>query len=151
MATTPTHPVSSFVILLNRLSLGVYFAIAGYNKIFNVGVTAFYENAFKPSAPRWLPDFAAAAYGYSLPFLELIAGALLAIGLLTRFAALAMVLMLASFMLALGIEDGSRPYHANVVFCTLAFMLMMIGPGGFSVDHYLWSRNIARITRKAKG
>lgn len=144
MPSTPSHPVSSFVILLNRLSLGLYFAIAGWGKLlgeFNNGFGSFYRSdSFRGLQPSWLPDFAAAPYGYALPALELVLGVLLVIGLFGRIAALGVALVLISIALALldagRYFDGPGPYHHTAVMITLAIMLALIGPGGFSIDAF---------------
>lgn len=144
MASTPTHPVSSLVILLNRLSLGLYFAIAGWGKLlgeFRNGFGSFYrDDSFQGLQPRWLPDFAALPYGYALPWLELILGVLLVIGLFGRLAAVGVALTLLSIALAVVSSgtffDGPGPFHHSAILLTLAIMLALIGPGGFSIDAF---------------
>lgn len=157
MARTPTHPVSSVVILLNRLSLGLYFAIAGWNKLlgeFRNGLGSFYRSdSFQSLQPPWLPDWIAAPYGYALPGLELILGVLLVIGLFSRLAALGIALLLASIAMALVtkgtfVGDGP-PFHHTGVFFTLAVMLMLIGPGGISIDAFRHKPRAAASTAKA--
>lgn len=142
MASTPTHPVSSLVILLNRLSLGLYLAMAGWGKLlgeFKNGFGSFARSdAFRGLQPSWLPDALAQPYGYALPALELVLGVLLVIGLWGRLAALGTALVLFSIALALldagRYFDGPGPFHHTAVMITLAIMLALIGPGGFSID-----------------
>ncbi len=158
MARTPTHPVSSLVILLNRLSLGLYFAIAGWNKLlgeFRNGLGSFYRgDGFQGLQPLWLPDWIASPYGYALPWLELILGVLLVIGLFGRLAAMGIALVLASIamaMLSKGTFFGDGPpFHHTGVFFTLAVMLMLVGPGGFSIDAFRRKPRSVASTSTAK-
>lgn len=138
MAATPSHPLSSLVILLNRTALGAYFLLAGWGKLreeFRSGLGSFYRSTFSKAQPDWLPAFVAAPYGYALPWLEVLAGALLILGFFGRLSALVVAAMLASFIAALGIGgDPPRPFSPNLIFLSLALMLALIGPGGFSID-----------------
>ena len=125
------------VLLINRIALGFYFFMAGYQKVFDIGVATFFKEKFKPSVPEWLPQFISTPYGYSLPFLEIIAGAALALGFFGRTAALIITALLVSFLLALGLTSGGGPFDKNVVFATLAVMLVITGPGTLSIDRFL--------------
>lgn len=128
----------SFVLLLNRLSLGLFFAIAGYNKI-QGGVDKFIETAYKPMTPPWLPAWFATPYGHAVPYLELILGGLLVFGLLTRLVSVLITLMLISFTIAM-IHAGyfftppGTPFNSNLILCSLAMLLALTGPGSFSLD-----------------
>lgn len=129
------------VLLLNRLALGMYFLLAGVNKISaEGGVAKFYQDVFLKMKPTWLPVWFAVPYGYALPFLEIAVGALLALGFLGRWPAGVMSLMLASFTIALYQKglfySGSGPFHQNVVFFTLALLLAMTGHGAISLDAF---------------
>ncbi|MEX2214441.1 MAG: DoxX family protein [Phycisphaeraceae bacterium] len=130
----------NFVLLINRLALGLYFFFAGYEKVFNVGVGTFFEKTYKPNVPDWLPQFIATPYGYAVPFLEMIAGAALAVGLFGRIAALLVAALLVSFMLAMGVSGAGGTFDKNIVFATLAIMLVITGPGTLSIDRFLPGR-----------
>ena len=128
------------VLLLNRLALGLYFLLAGVGKL-RMGVGQFYEKGFLKLKPAWLPDAVASPYGHALPFLECALGGLLVLGLLGRWAAGLMALLLLSFTVALWqagmFFGGPGPFHDNVPFLTLAMLLAVTGPGRFSVDGLL--------------
>ena len=79
---TRSHTVN-LALLANRLSLGVYFAIAGYGKVFKMGMDEWMQ-VFGKSTPSWLPTWFATPYGYALPFVEMLVGAVLILGLYGR-------------------------------------------------------------------
>lgn len=122
------------VLLLNRLALGAYFTLAGWAKLkagpFTFATTEFFVKA----RPSWLPPPVHGAYGYALPFVEVAAGVLLILGLYARTAASVIALLLASFILALGVAPrAGGPFEKNVVFFTLALLLVLLGPGRYAV------------------
>ena len=146
MATaTLMRPVASVVVLLNRLSLGALFAYAGCFKIFKLGVETFVSGPYKQVTPSWLPAWFAVPYGYALPFVELTTGLLLILGLLSRLSATLMVLLLLSIMIATGVYDPQKPpFNPTVIFCTLALLLALIGPGRYSLDGLIAARKTSR-------
>ncbi|HSW44462.1 MAG TPA: DoxX family protein [Phycisphaerae bacterium] len=147
MASSPKQ-LQNLVLLVNRLALGLYFALAGWGKITG-GITAFYEKSFVVLKPAWLPTWFAAPYGHLLPFAEMILGAMMAIGLMGRLSAGLLALMLASFTIALASAgaffSGPGPFHANVIFLALAILLAGLGPGNLSADT-IWRRRRRRMT-----
>jgi uncharacterized membrane protein YphA (DoxX/SURF4 family) len=129
--------LESFGLLLGRLSLGAYFALAGWAKIDAVGVAAFADQNLA-DAEAYLPDWLARPFLMGLPYAELAAGAALALGLLTRISALAIAVLLASFIagktgLACSL-GGGPPFHDNAVFLGLAILLVCCGGGRFGLD-----------------
>lgn len=148
-----------FALFLNRLTLGALFALAGFWKLWPekgihgygfvdffkqswAQVQGFSANVVVPNAPDWLPGNLAGIYGHSLPFVELVTGGLLAVGLLSRINAFLITLMLISFMLAFGIAwsggPGASPFDKNLILVTLAFLLVFSGPGAVSIDRLIF-------------
>ncbi len=123
-------------LLLNRLSLGLYFMIAGVGK-FTGGVGEFVAGPFAAMKPDWLGDWFATPFGYALPFVEVAAAALLIVGLFGRAAAGLMALLLISFMIVGGIDHAHLPFNPNVILATVALLLAVIGPGRISLDAVL--------------
>jgi uncharacterized membrane protein YphA (DoxX/SURF4 family) len=126
------------VLLLNRLSLGLYFLLAGVYKIHG-GVERFYQGSFLRLRPSWLPEWFARPYGQALPFIEVLLGASLILGVFGRVAGALTALILASFLIALMqagqfIPERGGPFHDDVIFFTLALLLAVLGPGSYSVD-----------------
>ncbi|MEM8799515.1 MAG: MauE/DoxX family redox-associated membrane protein [Pseudomonadota bacterium] len=70
---------------LARWVVGILFAVSGYWKVFTLGVGGhaerFFVEAYRES---WIPEWLLWALGTSIPVIELIAGALLLVGYLTR-------------------------------------------------------------------
>lgn len=125
------------VLLLNRLSLGLFFLLAGIEK-FKSGVEVFYKGSYLSLRPVWLPDWFSVPYGHAVPFIEVLLGAGLILGFFGRATAGLASLILLSFTIALQ-QAGmffpkAGPFHTNVILFTLALLLAMVGPGGFSVD-----------------
>ncbi len=130
------------MLLINRIALGAYMLLAGVGKVLG-GVGNFYENSFKGLQPDFLPDLLARPYGYAIPFLEIAVGALLIVGLFTRWTAVVTTLMILSFTIALWMKVGfpqagaSGPFHPNVILMTLCLWVVVVGGGRMSLDHVL--------------
>ena len=132
---TPNSFVFSIMILLNRVALGMYFVLAGIDKIQEGGGSKFVHSDFyKSTIPDWLPGWFATPYGYGLPYVEVVAGAMLVLGLFGRIGASTCALMLLSFLIALGVRHEPFPFHPNMIFLLLAILLSIAGPGGISFD-----------------
>lgn len=149
MKATTAANLGSFAL---RVTLGLYMGLAGLGKVkgeLNNGIGSFYNGSFKGLQPDWLPNFLAALYGYALPWLELAVGGLLVLGMLTRYAAIAGLVMLISFTAALAIKSGSiaaggpGPFHGNYIQCAAYLYFALVGAGAWALD--------AMITIKKKG
>ena len=86
-------------ILFARLVLGLIFFMAGVMKVFQLGALEHARKYFLPFSDTFLPIWSLWAVGVIIPFIELIAGALVLFGLRTRDAliALGMVLVIVTF------------------------------------------------------
>src|SRR5690606_16303972 len=83
--------------LLIRITLGVYFVLAGFAKLDNIpGFIKEVQNF------NVLPAHFATLYAILLPYAEMGAGALLILGIWTTLAAVLSSLMLLSFVIAFG-------------------------------------------------
>lgn len=71
-----------YLTFVFRIGLGVVFIISGAGKL--PELAAFVEQVEEANV---LPHALASAYGHALPYVEIVIGALLILGLLTRFAA----------------------------------------------------------------
>jgi putative oxidoreductase len=137
-------------ILLARVSLGLFFAISGWNKLFVAETRAgLIETMIEAGIP--FPEFMAVF----LASVELFGGSFLVIGLLSTFCAIA--LTIAMVVAIVTVEIHTIPsglsflnwldyflYLPQVMYVVLFLWLMVSGPGPVSLDSYL-ARAIERL------
>jgi uncharacterized membrane protein YphA (DoxX/SURF4 family) len=122
-------------LLIGRVSLGSYFAIAGYNKLAGPGTSGFVEQALQRA-----PGFDSAfnrTYLSSLPTAELVIGSMLVLGIFPRVATLLMVPMLMSFLIAVRdpihihgiVGERGAPFDKNFLLLPFALILAVSGGG----------------------
>ena len=89
----------SWALLFARLVLGLIFFMAGVWKVFQLGPLEHARKYFLPYADTFLPVWSLWLVGVTIPFVELLAGALLLIGLRVREALIALggVLVIVTF------------------------------------------------------
>ena len=89
----------AWAILFARLVLGLIFFMAGVMKVFQLGPLEHARKYFLPFSDTFLPVWSLWAVGVVIPFVELIAGALVILGLRTRDALIALgtVLVIVTF------------------------------------------------------
>jgi uncharacterized membrane protein YphA (DoxX/SURF4 family) len=90
------RPVAPIVSLAGRLVLAAVFAAAGWPKLLDPDGTVRSVRAF-----RLVPEALVPAFGYGLPMLELALALLLVLGLLTRWSAVAVGVLLVMFMVGI--------------------------------------------------
>jgi uncharacterized membrane protein YphA (DoxX/SURF4 family) len=90
---------SGWAVLFARLVLGLIFFIAGFWKVFQLGPLEHARKYFLPFADTFLPVWSLWLVGVTIPFVELLGGAFLLIGLRVRDALIALggVLVIATF------------------------------------------------------
>jgi putative oxidoreductase len=135
--------LEQYAILLVRLSLGVFFAISGANKLFVAGGTKpVYDTLVKAKAP--FPKQTA----YFVASVEFVCGSLLAVGFLSSVACVALLIdmTVATLTSSLStIAKGLSPlnwlddflYLPEVLYVLFFIWLLCSGPGKFSVDYWL--------------
>lgn len=130
-------------IFFSRVLMGLYFMLAGVGKAMgeiNNGIGSFYQNAYKPMQPFFVPDFVGVPMGYTLPWIEIVLGALMIVGLLTRLSTALVALLIVSFTMALimakgGIAAGSPgPFHPNFIMIGVCLIVIAAGGGRLSLD-----------------
>jgi uncharacterized membrane protein YphA (DoxX/SURF4 family) len=135
---TRASRAASVGLLVARIPLGVYFIMAAAPKL-SMGVSTWVEQTL-PVAPKWLPTDVLKYFLGALPWVELVVGVLLIIGLLTRVAAGTAALLLISFTIGYtGVsgrlaENVNLPFHPNLVYLGTALAIMLCGPGWMSLD-----------------
>ena len=80
----------SWALLFARLVLGLIFFMAGFWKVFQLGPLEHARKYFLPFADTFLPVWSLWLAGVTIPVIELVAGALLLLGLRVREALFAL-------------------------------------------------------------
>jgi thiosulfate dehydrogenase [quinone] large subunit len=128
----------SWAILFARLILALIFFMAGFWKVFGLGPIEHARRLFvEPYAQTMLPRWSLWAAGTVVPFVELVAGALLLLGFRTRDALLALggVLVLVTFGHLL--TEPLYEFHSHVIPRTALLLFVLVMPAAedrFSVD-----------------
>src|SRR5690348_17282970 len=138
-----TNASASLGLLLARLPVGAFFVLAGYDKVFKTGVDNFVKLATATARP--LPfevsHGAMNAYLHAVPFLELVIGTWLIVGMLSRISAFVAGLMLVSFIIGCtGITFSGMPFHPNLVYLGVLLCVLLAGAGTLSLDQFLFNK-----------
>lgn len=135
----------AWAILFARLVLGLIFFMAGVWKVFQLGPLEHARRWFlEPYAQSFLPRWSLWATGVTVPFVELVAGALLIVGWRVRGALFALggVLVLVTFGHLLA--EPLYEFHTHVIprLALLLFLLVMPrDEDRLSVDGWLMRRS----------
>lgn len=105
----------AWAILFARLVLGLIFFMAGVMKVFQLGPLNHARKYFLPFADTFLPIWSLWATGVVIPFVELIAGALVIIGLRVRDALVALGFVLAIVTFGHLLHDALYEFHTHVI------------------------------------
>jgi putative oxidoreductase len=135
--------LEQYAILLVRVSLGLFFAISGANKLFVAGgMKAIYETLVKAKVP--FPHQTA----YFVSGVEFVCGSLLTVGFLSSLAGVALLIDMTVATLTNALSTmprGLSPvnwlddffYLPEVLYVLFFIWLICSGPGKFSVDYWL--------------
>ena len=132
----------AWAILFARLVLGLIFFMAGVMKVFQLGPLNHARKYFLPFADTFLPVWSLWATGVVIPFVELIAGAMIILGLRVRVALIALGFVLAVVTFGHLLHDALYEFHTHVIprLALLLFVLLLPREDDrFSLD-YLLSR-----------
>ena len=129
---------------LSRMALGWFLLHQGWGKVlqdWTGGPGTFYgSNQFQNSNPDWLPALIAAPYGYVLPWMELVFGAMLLLGVFNRVSAGVATLIFLSIAIAWLDAGNLLPRHMLMIYAPLGAYFFFAGPGRFSLDAILQRR-----------
>jgi len=132
-----------YAILLVRVSIGLFFAISGVRKLFVPSSRqTMYETLARAKVP--FPNLMT----YFVPSVEFVGGCLVATGLLSSPASLALSVDMAVAILTTKLSvmpKGLSPlewvdnllYLPEVLYVLIFFWVVCSGPGKFSVDYWL--------------
>src|SRR6266849_7672832 len=130
----------SWALLFARLVVGLIFFMAGVWKVFQLGPLEHARKYFLPFNDTFLPTWSLWAAGVSIPFVELIAGALVILGLRTRDALIALGCVLVIVTFGHLLHDALYNFSGHVI-PRLALLLFVLWcpreDDRFSIDSLL--------------
>ncbi len=130
----------AWALLFARLVLALIFLMAGVYKVFELTPVGHVRKWFLPYQDTFLPTWSLWCVGYAIPFVELIAGALLVIGWRIRVALVALGVVLVVVTFGHLLKEPLYPFHEHVIprLALLVFLLVMPQADDvFSIDHVL--------------
>jgi len=139
--------LEEFAVLLARISVGIFFAISGGNKLF---VASHYKQMYETIVGAGIPFPHVMTYFVSS--VELVGGCLLIIGLFSSLCCVALLVdmivaittvELATISKALSFIDWLDDflYLPQVMYIIIFLWLISSGPGRLSVDHWIAVRS----------
>src|SRR2546430_7761709 len=129
-----------WALLFARLVLGLIFFMAGVWKVFQLGPLQHARKYFLPFSDTFLPVWTLWATGVVIPFVELIGGALVILGLRTREALIALGFVLAIVTFGHLLKEPLYEFHTHVIprLALLLFVFMLPREDDrFSVDQLI--------------
>src|SRR6266704_4157854 len=136
----------SWAMLFARLVLGLIFFMAGVWKVFQLGPLQHARKYFLPFADTFLPVWSLWATGVVIPFIELIAGGLVILGLRTREALVALGFVLAIVTFGHLLHEPLYEFHTHVIPRLALLLFVLVLPASddrFSLDHLIARRNVS--------
>ena len=140
LAKQSTHVDRAWAILFARLVLGLIFFMAGVMKVFQLGPLNHARKYFLPFADTFLPVWSLWAMGVAIPFVELVAGALVILGLRVREALVALGFVLAVVTFGHLLHAPLYEFHTHVIprLALLLFLLLLPREDDlFSLDYFM--------------
>jgi len=134
----------SWALLFARLVVGLIFFMAGVWKVFQLGPLEHARKYFLPFAVTFLPVWWLWAVGVIIPFIELIAGGLVILGLRTREALVALGFVLAIVTFGHLLKEPLYEFHTHVIPRLALVLFVLLLPrrdDRFAID-YLLSRRL---------
>jgi putative oxidoreductase len=135
--------LEQYAIVLVRVSIGLFFAISGANKLFVAGGTKpVYDTLVKAKVP--FPRMTA----YFVAGVEFVCGSLMVVGLLSSVASVALLVDMVVAVLTSALSTLPKGlsflswlddflYLPEVLYVLFFIWLIFSGPGRFSVDYWL--------------
>lgn len=130
----------AWALLFARLVLGLIFFMAGFWKVFQLGPLEHARKYFLPFTDTFLPIWSLWAVGVTIPVIELIAGALVMIGLRTRDALVALGFVLVIVTFGHLLHEPLFNFSGHVVPRLALLLFVLCWPredDRFSFDHFL--------------
>ena len=135
----------SWAILFARLVLGFIFFMAGVWKVFTLTPAGHVRKFFLPYSDTFLPVWSLWAVGLTIPFVELIAGALVLIGWRVRVAVISLGAVLVIVTFGHLLKEPLYPFNEHVIPRLALVLFILLLPAEwdlFSLDEL--SRTLSR-------
>jgi thiosulfate dehydrogenase [quinone] large subunit len=133
----------AWAIFFARAVVGLIFFMAGVWKVFELGPVGHVRRYFLPFQDTFLPTWSLWAVGFAIPFVELIAGALLILGLLTRPALISLGFVLVIVTFGHLLHQPLYALHEHVIPRLALVLLVLLLPrewDRYSIDSLMASR-----------
>jgi len=124
--------------------------MAGVWKVFELGPVGHVRRFFLPFETTFLPTWSLWAVGFTIPFVELICGALVILGFHTRPALIALGIVLVTVTFGHLLEQPLYPFHEHVIPRLALLLFVLLIPSEldrFSIDYlrqHEWGRGGVR-------
>ncbi len=141
----------SWALLFARLVLGLIFFMAGVYKVFQLGPLEHARKYFLPYANTFLPIWSLWATGVVIPFVELVAGGLVILGLRTREALVSLGFVLAIVTFGHLLKEPLYEFHTHVIPRLALLLFIFLLPredDRFSLDYLLKRSKNQRVDAK---
>jgi uncharacterized membrane protein YphA (DoxX/SURF4 family) len=127
----------AWAILFARAVVGLIFFMAGFWKVFQLGPAGHVRRYFLPFQDTFLPVWSLWAVGFAIPFVELIAGAMVIVGFQTRVALMALGFVLVIVTFGHLLHEPLYAFHEHVIPRLALVLLLLLLPKDwdrYSVD-----------------
>ena len=141
----------SWALLFARLVLGLIFFMAGVYKVFQLGPLEHARKYFLPYADTFLPIWSLWATGVVIPFVELVAGGLVVLGLRTREALVSLGFVLAIVTFGHLLKEPLYEFHTHVIPRLALLLFIFLLPredDRLSIDYLLKRSKSSRVNAK---
>jgi len=133
----------AWALFFSRAVLGLIFFMAGAYKVFSQGPVGHVKQWFLPYSNTFLPVWSLWAVGLTIPFVELVGGAMVLLGWRTRVALLALGSVLVTVTFGHLLKEPLYAFHEHVMprLALLVFVLAVSPEAdSLSIDSLLRSR-----------
>jgi len=129
-----------WALLVGRVVLGAIFIAQGYNKLFVMGIGG--EGGLAAMFNMWgIP--APVFFAWLVALVEFFGGIAVLLGLLTRYAALALAVVMVVAIFTVTLEKGFLGgYDINLALIALSLSVLFAGPGKLSLEKVLMQREL---------
>ena len=125
-----------------RLTLGVNIFVHGAIRIFWTGANTFVEGTVKGFAESPLSEFAVRGFAWIIPFAEIVLGATLLVGLLTRWSLFFGALLMTALVFGTATKSDWNGLSTQMIYAAIYYlMLIHRSYDYYSVDTLLLRKN----------